>query len=70
MMDTAKQKVENLTKQADQLLVDPPDVTVMKEDVEISTPTKQLIAHLSQWNLAIDETVSNIDTPSLIRKNA
>ena len=49
MMDTAKQKVENLTRQADQLLVDPPDVTVMKEDIEMSyKPT----------NMATPETVS------------
>ena len=34
MLDTAQQKITNLTKQADQLLQHTPEVTVMKADVK------------------------------------
>ena len=69
MMDTAKQKVDNLTKQADQLLVDPPEVTVMKEDVKISTPQ---IANSTpeSIDLNIDETVSTNIPSSLTRMSS
>lgn len=66
MMDTAKQKVDNLTKQANQLLVDPPEVTVMKEDVKISTPPT-IEATPKTVDLTVDNTLS-ISKPSPLER--
>ena len=53
MLDTAHQKVENLTKEADTLLAKPPQISVVKEDIR---PAQPRIANIpktdERWRLA------------------
>ena len=50
MLDTAEQKVENLTKEADTLLTKPPEISIMKEDVKVSYQPKDVyVTHSARY---------------------
>jgi len=60
MLDTAQQKVENLTKEADTLLSKPPAISVMKEDVKVSYQPKDLyVTHSTRYTPTTTPTLSS-----------
>jgi len=60
MLDTAQQKVENLTKNADALLSQPPDISIMKEDAKVSyQPKDAYVTHSARYTPTIKSTISS-----------
>ena len=68
MLDTAQQKVENLTKEADTLLTKPPEISIMKEDVKVSYQPKDVyVTHSARYTPTTKSTISSnslMPTPS------
>lgn len=68
MLDTAQQKVENLTKKADTLLTKPPEISIMKEDVKVSYQPKDVyVTHSARYTPTTKSTISSnslMPTPS------
>ena len=65
MLDTAQQKVDNLTKEADTLLNSPPEISVMKEDVKVEyQPQDMYITQSTRYTPTTKSTLSyNTVTP-------
>ena len=60
MLDTAQQKVENLTKEADTLLSKPPEVSIVKEDIKVSYQPKDMdVTHSARYTPTTKSTISS-----------
>ena len=60
MLDTAQQKVENLTKEADTLLTTPPEISIAKEDVKVSyKPQDVYVTHSARYTPTTTTTLSS-----------